>query len=41
MMSSILQIMIEPLLKYLKPNSYVWCPFDLAESNFKLLFKWT
>ena len=29
---------IEPLLKYLKPNSYVWCPFDLAESNFvKLL----
>jgi len=25
---------IEPLLKYLKPNSYVWCPFDLPESNF-------
>lgn len=29
---------IEPLLKYLKPNSLVWCPFDTAESNFvKLL----
>ena len=31
---------IEPLLKYLKPNSYVWCPFDLPESNFvKILEK--
>ena len=29
---------IKPLLKYLKPNSYIWCPFDLKESNFvKLL----
>lgn len=29
---------IYPLLKYLKPNSYIWCPFDLKESNFvKLL----
>ena len=26
------------MLKYLKPNSYIWSPFDLAESNFvKLL----
>jgi len=25
---------IEPLLKYLKPNSKVWCPFDTEESNF-------
>jgi hypothetical protein len=25
---------IEPLLKYLKPNSNVWCPFDTEESNF-------
>lgn len=31
---------IEPLLKYLKPNSFVWCPFDTQESNFvKLLIK--
>jgi len=29
---------IEPILKYLKPNSYIWCPFDIHESNFvKLL----
>jgi hypothetical protein len=29
---------ILPLLKYLKPNSTVWCPFDTADSNFvKLL----
>jgi hypothetical protein len=29
---------IEPLLKYLKPNSKIWCPFDTHESNFvKLL----
>jgi len=25
---------IEPLMKYLKPNSVVWCPFDTEESNF-------
>lgn len=25
---------IEPLLKYLKPNSIIWCPFDLEISNF-------
>lgn len=25
---------IEPLLRYLKPNSEVWCPFDTEESNF-------
>jgi hypothetical protein len=31
---------IEPLLKYLKPNSLIWCPFDTPNSNFvKLLFK--
>ena len=29
---------IEPLLKYLKPSSFIWCPFDTQESNFvKLL----
>jgi hypothetical protein len=25
---------IEPILKYIKPNSLVWCPFDTQESNF-------
>lgn len=25
---------IEPILKYLKPNSVIWCPFDTKESNF-------
>jgi hypothetical protein len=25
---------IEPLIKYLKPNSNIWCPFDTEESNF-------
>ena len=29
---------IWPLLKYIKPNSFIWCPFDTHESNFvKLL----
>lgn len=29
---------IEPLLKYISPNSHIWCPFDTLESNFvKLL----
>lgn len=27
-----------PILKYIKPNSKVWCPFDTKESNYvKLL----
>jgi hypothetical protein len=25
---------IEPILKYIKPNSVIWCPFDTLESNF-------
>lgn len=25
---------IDPLLKYLKPNSVIWCPFDLHISNY-------
>ena len=25
---------IEPLLKYLNPESTIWCPFDTQESNF-------
>lgn len=30
---------IEPLLKYLKPNSNIWCPFDTTDSNFVKLLK--
>jgi predicted ribosome quality control (RQC) complex YloA/Tae2 family protein len=25
---------IKPILKYIKPNSNIWCPFDTEESNF-------
>lgn len=25
---------VEPILKYLKQNSFVWCPFDTENSNF-------
>lgn len=30
---------VEPLLRYLKPNSTIWCPFDTEESNFVKLFR--
>lgn len=29
---------IEPLLKYIKPNSTIWCPFDTTDSNFVKMF---
>ena len=25
---------IKPILKYIKPNSTIWCPFDTDDSNF-------
>lgn len=25
---------VSPILKYVKPHSTIWCPFDTAESNF-------
>lgn len=25
---------VEPILKYLNPNSIIWCPFDTEDSNF-------
>jgi hypothetical protein len=28
-----------PILKYLEPNSEIWCPFDIEESNFVKIFK--
>ena len=30
---------IKPLLKYIKPNSVIWCPFDTAESLFVKTFE--
>lgn len=30
---------IKPILKYLKPNSRIWCPFDKAESNYVKVLK--
>lgn len=30
---------IEPLLKYIKPNSVIWCPFDTDESLFVKTFE--
>ena len=30
---------IYPIIKYLKPNSKIWCPFDTNESNFVKLLK--
>ena len=31
------KILVEPILKYLKPNSTVWCPFDTKDSEFVIL----
>jgi hypothetical protein len=30
---------IRPILKYLKPNSIIWCPFDTEDSLFKELLE--
>jgi len=30
---------VRPLLPYLKPNSRIWCPFDLLSSEFYKVFK--
>lgn len=32
-------ILVEPILKYIKPNSTVWCPFDTENSEFVILLK--
>lgn len=29
---------IKPLLKYIKPRSVIWCPFDTHESNYVKIF---
>jgi len=33
------EILVTPLLQYLKPNSNIWCPFDTSNSEFVLIFK--
>lgn len=32
-------ILVKPILKYLKPNSTIWCPFDTENSEFVILLK--
>lgn len=29
---------IEPIMKYIRPHSYIWCPFDTPQSNFVKMF---
>ena len=33
------KILVKPILQYLKPHSYVWCPFDTENSEFVILLK--
>lgn len=33
------KILVEPILKYIKPNSTIWCPFDTEGSEFVTVFK--
>lgn len=33
------KILVEPILKYIKPNSTIWCPFDTENSEFVIAFK--
>lgn len=32
-------ILVKPILKYIKPNSTIWCPFDTEYSEFVILLK--
>ncbi len=32
-------ILVKPILKYLKPNSTIWCPFDTETSEFVIALK--
>jgi len=32
-------ILVKPILKYIKPNSTIWCPFDTKDSEFVILLK--
>jgi hypothetical protein len=33
------RILVEPIIKYLKPSSTIWCPFDTENSEFVLALK--
>lgn len=33
------RILVEPIIKYIKPNSTIWCPFDTEHSEFVTCFK--
>jgi len=33
------RILVEPILKYVKPKSTVWCPFDTNESEFVIALR--
>lgn len=33
------EVAIKPILKYIKPSSTIWCPFDKEDSNFVKLLK--
>ena len=30
---------VYPIIKYIKPNSTIWCPFDKEDSNYVRIFK--
>lgn len=32
-------ILVYPIIKYIKPNNIIWCPFDTEESEFVLILK--
>ena len=32
-------ILVKPILKYIKPHSVIWCPFDTENSEFVILLK--
>lgn len=32
-------ILVEPIIKYLKPDSTIWCPFDTKDSEFVIQLK--
>lgn len=33
------RILVEPIVKYIKPHSVIWCPFDTEDSEFVIRFK--
>lgn len=32
-------ILVKPILKYIKPNSTIWCPFDTETSEFVIMLR--